>query len=125
MHSLVWEAPRVMAMRQQAEPELQPDEALIKVAYAGICGSELSGYLGHNALRVPPLVMGHEFAGELAGLGEAARQAQPELAIGQRVTVNPLGYCGMCEMCMAGLNHLCRKRQLLGAHRAGAFAEYV
>ena len=125
MRSLVWEAPREMVMRQQAEPELKPDEALIKVAYAGICGSELSGYLGQNALRVPPLVMGHEFAGELVGLGESARKARPELTIGQRVTVNPLSYCGVCEMCLVGLNHLCPKRKLLGAHRPGAFAEYV
>ena len=125
MRSLVWEAPRMMTPRELAEPEIKPDEALVKVAFAGICGSELSGYLGQNALRVPPLVMGHEFAGELAALGAAARQARPDLAVGQRVTVNPLAYCGVCELCLAGLNHLCRKRQLLGAHRAGAFAEYV
>ena len=49
-----------MAFREQAEPTVGPGEILLKIAYAGICGSELSGYLGHNALRVPPLVMGHE-----------------------------------------------------------------
>ena len=57
MKALVREAPRTMALRDYPVPEHQEDEVLLKIAYAGICGSELSGCLGHNALRVPPLVM--------------------------------------------------------------------
>ena len=125
MQSLVWEAPRVMAMREQAQPTLQPNEALVRVAFVGICGSELSGYQGHNALRVLPLVMGHEFAGELVALGVAAQARNPGLTLGQRVTVNPLAYCGRCAYCERGDNHLCPSRQLIGAHRPGAYAEYV
>jgi threonine dehydrogenase-like Zn-dependent dehydrogenase len=125
MNSLVWEAPRVMNLRAGPEPEPQPGEAVIKVAYAGICGSELSGYLGHNALRVPPLVMGHEFSGEIAALGPGAEARQPGLQVGQAVTANPLVYCGECPYCRAGLNQLCATRKLVGAHRPGAFAEYV
>src|SRR5262245_4528609 len=90
LKALVWEAPRVMTMRDQAELSPQPGEVVIKVAYVGICGSELSGYLGHNALRVPPLVMGHEFAGEIIALGDRAQQINPALSVGQSVTVNPL-----------------------------------
>lgn len=123
MKALVWEAPRTMVMRDQPEPVAQPGEVVIKVAYAGICGSELSGYLGHNALRVPPLVMGHEFSGEIVALGDEARQ--PELSVGRRVTANPLAYCGTCEYCQRGLNQLCTSRKLIGAHRPGAYAEYV
>ncbi|HNK20113.1 MAG TPA: alcohol dehydrogenase catalytic domain-containing protein, partial [Piscinibacter sp.] len=125
MKALVWEAPRLMRMRAQADPAPQPGEALIKVAYAGICGSELSGYLGHNALRVPPLVMGHEFAGEIVALGEAARAQHPNLATGQHVTANPMWYCGACGFCARGQTHLCANRRLIGAHRPGAYAEYV
>ena len=125
MQSLVWEAPRVMAMREQAQPAVQPGEVLVKVAYVGICGSELSGYLGHNALRVPPLVMGHEFAGELVALGAEAAARNPALAMGQLVTVNPLAYCGACVFCARGDNHLCATRKLIGAHRPGAYAQYV
>jgi threonine dehydrogenase-like Zn-dependent dehydrogenase len=125
MKALVWEAPRAMAMREQARPEPGAGEVLVKVTYAGICGSELSGYLGHNALRVPPLVMGHEFAGEVAALGEGAAARNPSLAQGQTVTVNPLSSCGMCDYCARGLNHLCARRKLLGAHLPGAYAEYV
>jgi 2-desacetyl-2-hydroxyethyl bacteriochlorophyllide A dehydrogenase len=125
MKALVWEAPRVMVMRDADIPQISEDQALIRVTYAGICGSELSGYLGHNALRVPPLVMGHEFAGTIAALGAAAQQAHPELSVGQNVTVNPLSGCNECSFCTSGLNHLCQKRVLLGAHRPGAYAEYV
>jgi threonine dehydrogenase-like Zn-dependent dehydrogenase len=125
MKALVWEAPRTMVMRDQVMPAPGPDEALIKVAFAGICGSELSGYLGHNALRVPPLVMGHEFSGELVALGDGARAASPALAEGQLVTVNPMVTCGQCRFCHGGRSQLCPARKLIGAHRAGAFAEYV
>lgn len=125
MKSLVWEAPRRMAMREDARPEPQADEVLIKVAYAGICGSELSGYLGHNALRVPPLVMGHEFSGEIAALGDQATQINPSLAPGQTVTANPLYCTGESELQRRGLDQLCPSRRLLGAHRPGAYAEYV
>jgi threonine dehydrogenase-like Zn-dependent dehydrogenase len=125
MKALVWEAPRTMAMREQAEPVARPGEVVVKVAYAGICGSELSGYLGHNALRVPPLVMGHEFAGQLVELGADAQARNPHLAAGQSVTANPLISCGVCEFCTRGLNQLCIARQLIGAARPGAYAEYV
>jgi threonine dehydrogenase-like Zn-dependent dehydrogenase len=113
-----------MALREQAQPSVGTDEVLIKVAFAGICGSELSGYLGHNALRVPPLVMGHEFAGELVAVGDAAAE-QRSLAEGQPVTVNPLIVCGQCRFCRAGRPQLCPRRQLIGAARPGGFAEYV
>lgn len=122
MQALVWEAPRTMVMRQHEQPHAQAGEVVVKVAYAGICGSELSGYLGHNALRVPPLVMGHEFSGEIVEVGSGVDSG---LAVGQLVTVNPLGYCGKCAYCTRGLNQLCVQRKLIGAHRPGAFAEYV
>src|SRR5438045_5016673 len=125
MKSLVWEAPRVMAMREQAVPTPAADEVLIKVAYAGICGSELSGYLGHNALRVPPLVMGHEFSGTIADIAANAHAEFPELQTGQAVTVNPLWFDGTCEYCLRGDTQLCTSRKLIGAHRPGGFAEYV
>ena len=125
MKALVWEAPRVMAMREKELPELAADEVLIKVAYAGICGSELSGYLGHNALRVPPLVMGHEFSGTIEKIADDARSKFPTLEIGQAVTVNPLWFDGTCEFCVRGEPQLCVQRKLIGAHRAGAYADYV
>ncbi len=125
MKSLVWEAPKSMAIRQQPMPEAASDEVLIRVSYAGICGSELSGYLGHSSLRVPPLVMGHEFSGTVAEIGPGTRARFLDMSVGQSVTVNPLSGCGNCGYCARGLDHLCPKRKLLGAHLPGAYAEYV
>jgi threonine dehydrogenase-like Zn-dependent dehydrogenase len=125
MKALVWEAPKVMVMREQDIPEPNTNEVLVKVAYAGICGSELSGYLGHNALRKPPLVMGHEFSGVVTALGRDARTTNPNLTEGLNVTVNPLSSEGDDEFRRRGLDHLSPSRKLLGAHRPGAFAEYI
>ncbi len=125
MRTLVWEAPKVMTLHEREVPTPAPDEALVRVACAGICGSELSGYLGHNALRVPPLVMGHEFAGTITALGSTAATLNPALAVGLKVTVNPLTACRTCAYCRRGDSHICAQRRLIGAHRPGAYAEYV
>src|SRR6266498_1644562 len=90
MQALVWEGPRQMNLRETAAPQPAAHEVLIRVIYSGICGSELGGYLGHNSLRKPPLIMGHEFSGEIVALGEGAAEVKPGLAVGARVTVNPL-----------------------------------
>ena len=107
MKSLVWEAPRSMVLRETPMPVVQPDEVLIRVAYGGICGSELSGYLGHNSLRVPPLVMGHEFSGEIVEMGEQATEINPALSMGGHVTVNPLFCTDNSIWDRRGLNQLC------------------
>ena len=121
MSALVYEGPREMNVRGTPIPEPAEGEVLIRVAKAGICGSELSGYLGHNSLRKPPLVMGHEFAGTIAALGRGVRGFKP----GDRVTVNPLIACRVCRSCREGKPQLCESRKIIGVHRPGAFAEYT
>src|SRR5687768_20018 len=121
MRALVYEGPKIMNVREVPIPVSAEDELLIRVERAGICGSELSGYLGHNSLRKPPLVMGHEFAGEIVSIGVHAAG----FALGDRVTVNPLISCGVCRDCRCGAAQLCESRKLIGAARSGAFAEYV
>jgi 2-desacetyl-2-hydroxyethyl bacteriochlorophyllide A dehydrogenase len=125
MQALVWTGPEEMTLETLSAPDPSADEVLIRVAYCGICGSELSGYLGHNALRVPPLIMGHEFSGVVVYLGDEAQVRNPSLNAGARVTVDPMIYDGTCRYCQAGLEHLCVDRQLVGAARPGGFAEYV
>jgi threonine dehydrogenase-like Zn-dependent dehydrogenase len=125
MKALVWKAPRLLALREQTEPEPQADEVVLQVAYAGICGSELSGYLGHSGIRTPPLVMGHEFSGTIVARGDACAARWPSLAEGQRVTANPMISCGNCGYCRSAAPQLCPARKLIGAHRPGAYAEYV
>jgi 2-desacetyl-2-hydroxyethyl bacteriochlorophyllide A dehydrogenase len=121
MDVLVYEGPREMNMRRLPIPKPEAGEVLIRVEKVGICGSELSGYLGHNSLRVPPLVMGHEFAGTVSALGSGVTTLQP----GDRVTVNPLLSCHVCCSCVGGRPQLCENRKIIGVHRPGAFAEYV
>lgn len=125
MDALVWTAPSRMEMQTAPTPTPRNDEVLLEVAAVGICGSELSGYLGQNSLRVPPLVMGHEFSAHVVQLGGGVLANGAAPAIGQRVVVNPLINCGGCSLCAAGLPNLCQRRRIVGAHCAGAFAQFI
>jgi threonine dehydrogenase-like Zn-dependent dehydrogenase len=125
MQALVWLGPRNMVQRAELMPQLAVGEVLISVGAVGICGSELSGFLGHNSLRVPPLIMGHECAGQVVQVTEGTFATGEAATVGVRVTFNPLVVCGTCDRCLAGRSNLCRHRQLVGAHRPGAFAQYV
>jgi len=107
-------------------PEIGPDDVLVRVRACGICGSDVHGFDGSTGRRIPPLVMGHEAAGEVAATGAHVR----DLAIGDRVTFDSTIYCGHCFFCTRGDINLCDNRQVLGVspgeyRRHGAFAEYV
>ncbi len=121
MRAAVWVGPREITMEEVPVPTVEAGEVLLQVSVVGICGSELSGYLGHNSLRVPPLVMGHEFSATV--VDRAADVTAFE--IGDRVTANPMIPDRECVMCRSGFENLCLHRTLIGAHRPGAFAEYV
>ena len=101
-------------------PDLEPaaGEVLLAPEAVGICGSELEGYLGHQANRTPPLVMGHEFAGRVVELGAGV----DERWRGRSVAVNPL-IAG--ARFIAGIEQLSDQRQLIGVHRPGGFAGAV
>lgn len=110
------------------DPCPAPDEVLIRVHMCGICGSDLSGYLGHSPRRNArvPLIMGHEFSGRIVELGrDAQRRMGGALAVGDRVVVQPLIACGACPACRAGRTNICPNMDVLGIERAGAFAELV
>lgn len=121
MKALVWHGPRRMSVERVPRPVPGPGEVLVRVAAVGICGSELSGYLGQNSLRVPPLIMGHEFSGTIEEAGEGVEGFRA----GDRVVINPMVSCKHCGMCRRGLENLCVNRCLIGAHRPGAFGEWV
>jgi alcohol dehydrogenase len=116
MKALVYTGTRQMAYRDEPRPaRAADDEVLIRVDAVGICGSDMHAYHGHDPRRVPPLILGHELAGEiLEGPGR-----------GRRVTVNPLITCGHCEYCVQGRNNLCANRTMIGMTRAGGFAQFV
>lgn len=121
MDALVWLGPEQLRMEQLAGPEPAPGEVVVRVDAAGICGSEVEGYLGRQANRTPPLVMGHEFAGTVRSVGDGVDPSWT----GRRVTVNPLLSCGACGPCRGGHRNVCERRQLVGVHRPGGFATEV
>lgn len=121
MKSLVWQGPERMTVEEAAEPGAGPGEVVLRVGSAGICGSEVEGYLGKMGNRTPPLVMGHEFAGTVVETGDGVEGSW----VGKKVTVNPLLSCGECRMCRASMDNLCVKRTMVGIHQPGGFAEYV
>jgi L-iditol 2-dehydrogenase len=108
------------------EPEIGPDDVLVRVRACGICGSDVHGLDGSTGRRIPPLVMGHEAAGVIAAAGRNVTQWKE----GDRVTFDSMVSCGKCHFCARGDINLCDNRQVLGVscgdyRRHGAFAEYV
>jgi L-iditol 2-dehydrogenase len=108
------------------KPRVGPSEVLVQVAACGICGSDVHGYDGSSARRIPPIIMGHEAAGKIAAIGDSVK----EFSVGDRVTFDSTVYCGVCGPCRRGDVNLCENRQVLGVscgdyRRAGAFAEFV
>ncbi len=121
MKAVVWNGPEEMAIEEVPEPEIAPGTVIVRPGAAGICGSEIEGYLGRMGNRTPPLVMGHEFAGMVMEVGEGVDEG----LVGRVVAVNPLSSDGMCPLCRAGQANLCPSRQLVGIHSPGGFAEYT
>jgi 2-desacetyl-2-hydroxyethyl bacteriochlorophyllide A dehydrogenase len=115
-----------MVVSEIDAPVPGPDEVVIKVAGCGICGTDLSLYHGSPGLIAEmkpsfPLVVGHEFAGEVVERGADVRDLQP----GEWVTVNPHLYCGACPACARGQEEICANRPIISFHRPGGAAEYV
>ncbi|UOQ44223.1 galactitol-1-phosphate 5-dehydrogenase [Halobacillus salinarum] len=101
-------------------PQISEDEVLIKVKYCGICGSDVPRSLITGA-RKYPLILGHEFSGEIAEVGSRVDEVRKN----DRVVVAPLVPCGECEHCRATDYGLCADYNIIGTGSNGAFAEYV
>ena len=106
------------------QPEAGPRDVLIKVDRTGICGTDLHIYKWDDWARktVPvPLVVGHEFVGEIVEVGSDVR----DFSVGEIVSGEGHVVCGHCRNCMAGRRHLCNDTAGIGVTRPGAFAEYI
>lgn len=120
MLALVYTAPREIELLELPVPKPNVDEVLVKVAWCGICGSEIESFVSGRR-RKPPLIMGHEFSGTVADVGSGVS----DFDVGERVVVNPLIPCGECKLCVNGFENVCPHRKLLSMHRPGGYAEYV
>ncbi len=119
MKSLVVERPGILGIREQAMPEPAPGEVRIRVARAGLCGSDLHILHGSNPFARYPRVIGHEFFGRVDAVG-----TDVALEAGTRVVVDPVISCGRCYPCSVGRPNVCAELQVLGVHRDGGFAEF-
>ena len=118
MKSIVYQSAQAVTVEEKSLPEIGPGEVLIKVAYVGVCGSDMNIYVGVHPRAKAPLIMGHEFSGTIVA-------GHPTLPKGTPVTVYPLLSCGHCEPCLNGYAHVCNTLRLIGIDCDGAMAEYV
>ncbi|GGC70641.1 scyllo-inosose 3-dehydrogenase [Haloferax sulfurifontis] len=125
--SQVWQHPE-LRVEEVEQPEPADDEVLVKVRYAGICGSDVSmietdddGYMHYSAYTKFPSITGHEFSGEVVETGDDADLFE----VGEPVTAEVTDYCGRCQMCRQGFHGHCENFEQIGFTMDGAFAEYV
>jgi L-iditol 2-dehydrogenase len=126
MKALVLTAYNRLEVQDCPEPEIGPDDVLVKVAACGICGSDVHGMDGSSGRRLPPIIMGHEAAGAIARLGKNVTG----WSVGDRVTFDSVIPCRQCWFCRRGEVHLCENRRVPGVSCSefrcqGALAEYV
>jgi threonine 3-dehydrogenase len=125
MQALVKGTPAPGAVLQEVDvPEIGPEDVLIRVLAASICGTDLHLYEWDEWAqgRVhPPLVFGHEFAGEVVAVGRHVVRTP----VGEYVAAESHISCGHCYECRHGLQHICRNVRIIGVDRAGAFAQYI
>ena len=111
-------------LKDVPEPRIRDDEVLIRVRCAGVCGTDVHIYEWNEWARgrvKPPIVVGHEFAGEVVAVGSLVRDVHE----GDRVTAEGHIVDGRCLLCRTGNAHVCPHTRIIGVDRDGCFAEYI
>lgn len=119
MKTALLQAVKKISIGETKLPAAGPGEILIRPILAGICGSDVSLFLGHRALASFPHVLGHEIVGRVKALGEGVTK----LSLGQRVVVEPNYICGVCEFCRSGRGSICPDKKSAGVNLPGFFSE--
>lgn len=104
-------------------PQCGPDEALLRIETAGVCGSDVGAYRGKAAYEFVtyPQTLGHEHVGTIEAVGRDVETVEP----GDRVVERPLVTCGECTPCRYGSENVCENVKVTGFHRDGSFARYI
>lgn len=111
-----------IGLEEVGKPELKDKNILVRVKYASICGSDQHIFKGEFHPRTKlPLIAGHEFAGVVDAVGTGVKNFKP----GEKVTVDPIIWCGQCAACMAGHYPACTSLKLVGIDLDGGFGEFV
>ncbi len=113
-----------LELAERPIPTIGPDDVLVKVRAASICGTDLHIYRWDPwaADRVhPPIVVGHEVTGEVVEIGRNVKNVR----VGDFVSLESHVICGHCRFCKTGNGHICENTQLIGVDRDGGFAEYI
>lgn len=121
MKTIIINHPGEVEIIETEKPSAKQGEALLKVLYGGICGSDLGTYRGTFAYADYPRIPGHEFSAEIIEIGPNDKGLKP----GMIVTCNPYFNCTKCYSCQRGLLNCCEHNETLGAQRDGAFSEYI
>jgi L-iditol 2-dehydrogenase len=112
--------PKKITVGTIADPLPSPGEVVIRPERIGICGTDVSFYLGHRIVPYP-FVLGHEVIGRITAVGEGAA----DFSIGQRVIVEPNYPCGACRLCLAGHGAVCAMKKSMGVNIPGCLSEFV
>jgi len=119
MKAAVWTAADQVKVTDVPLPEVPKGWALVKVAYNGICGTDLAILHGKHPRATAPLIMGHEISGWVERAGATGPAA------GTLIVAEPLISCGECKSCRDGLTHVCRRLGLYGIDAPGGMGQYV
>ena len=127
MKALLMEEYKKLKYTEVPDPEITgPEDILVRIKAVSICGSDVHGFDGSTGRRKPPIIMGHEAAGEIVAIGKGVKKFR----VGDRITFDSTIYCGDCFYCRCGQVNLCDNRVVIGVscdeyRRHGAFAEYL
>ena len=122
MKALVYVGPEKMEVQSLPDPKVGAGEVLLEISAAGICGSDIHGFLGHSERRKPGLVMGHETVARIAEIHPTVTGWR----VSDRVSFNPLVSCRSCPACLEGRQNVCADWKLFGMDLLhGTYAEYV
>ncbi|KYG89874.1 galactitol-1-phosphate 5-dehydrogenase [Metasolibacillus sp. FSL H7-0170] len=120
MKALVLESKATFGLNDIEKPTIANKQVLVKVAYVGVCGSDLARFF-EGKVHNYPIVLGHEFSGVVEQVGDEVTA----IKVGNRVAVAPLVPCGNCDNCEQGKFALCEHYSFIGSRQQGAMAEYV